>query len=165
MRYLLLCITLALLAACGFTPVYAPAENGVAVQNVLNQIEISNIPDQSGQFLKNRLIDRFYKKGRPLDADYFLEVTPVIETITDLDITETSDATRAQLRLLTTIRLYEKGSGKASLERDLRSVTSYNILPSQFTVRVSLKDARENALEDLARQIEQQLALYFKSRL
>jgi len=57
--------------------------------------------------------------------------------------------------------LTNKATNEQLLKRDLTVVTSYNILNSQFTTHVSETNARENALEDLARQIETQLALYF----
>jgi LPS-assembly lipoprotein len=48
------------------------------------------------------------------------------------------------------------------LSRTLLASTSYNVLSSQFTTRVSEDDARLNALNDLARQAEQQIVLYFE---
>lgn len=151
---------LLLLSACGFSPLYG-THGGYAVKHHFNAVFIGNIPDQEGQYLRNALIDRFYRNGRPADPQYTLEVAKVRQQRRDLDITKSSSATRAQLRLDTKIILKDNKTGETLLARDLLAVTSYNILQSQFTTRVSQEDAERSGLDDLARQIEQQLALYF----
>ncbi len=151
-------------AACGFRPVYgtaAPQSPEASVSADLSRVEIGMIPDRSGQMLRNALIDRFYRTGRPVDPPLALSLTPVSETLTDLDITRESDSTRTQIRLRTDIALTERASGRTLLTRRIESVTSYNVLGSEFATRVTREDARRNALADLARQIEQELALYF----
>lgn len=151
------------LAACGFSPVYGTLGQGqsAAAEAYLSQVSIDNIPDREGQYLRNALIDRFYRASRPADPLYRLTVRPIQETRTELDITETSDTTRAQLRLTTTMTLRDLRSGEAVLSRNLHTIVSYNILASEFSTRVSEQNARDNALDDLARQIEAQLGLYF----
>lgn len=151
------------LAACGFRPVYGVnRDTAVGVETQLAQIAIANIPDREGQYLRNALIDRFYRDGRPTDPAYILVVAPIEESLSDLDITETSDATREQLRLESSFTLRHKATGETVLSRKLLSVTSYNILGSEFATRVTEENARTNALDDLARQIELQINLYFK---
>jgi LPS-assembly lipoprotein len=147
------------LSACGFTPLYS---QNAQVSAHLDQIQIGIIPDRSGQFLRNALIDRFYQTGTPSAPLYHLKIEPIAESISDLDITKSSDATRAQLRLRTTMTLTDTATGNAVLTRQLRSITSYNILQSQFTTNVSEQDARESGLNDLARQIERQISLHLK---
>jgi LPS-assembly lipoprotein len=157
---LLLCL---LVAACGFSPMYGEYRSldRNKIQPFYDQIFIENIPDASGQYLRNALIDKLYQNGRPADTRYNLVIQNISESILDLDITKNSDATRAQLRLTANMRLIDKKTGKEILSRKLTSVSSYNILQSQFTTRVSEQYTRENALDDIARQTEQQLALYF----
>ena len=153
-----------LLSACGFTPMYgsSAAASRHQVQATLNNIAIASIPDREGQYLRNRLIDRFHGDGTPQNAAYHLTVSPVSETKLDLDTTKNANATRAELTLRTSFTLTDRASGAALLSRNLAAITSYNILTSQFTTRVSEDNARLNALEDLARQIEQQIVLYFE---
>ncbi len=163
-RVLLSAVACLLCAACGFQPMYgngfvAGEARGV-VQEQLAQIEISNIPDREGQFLRNALIDNFYSHGRPANPRYLLNVSKVEESTYDLDVTISSDATRAQLTLSTTIGLVDNKTGETVLTRSLKSSVSYNIMGSEFATRVSEQNTRENALNDLARQIELQIALY-----
>ncbi|MCB1592982.1 MAG: hypothetical protein KDI90_11090 [Alphaproteobacteria bacterium] len=162
----MLCGSALSLGGCGFEPMYAsgPAkdmQSGV-IQSELAQVEIENIPDREGQFLRNALIDRFYRDGRPASPRYKLLVKPIRESKTDLDITKSSDATRGQLKLSSAIALVDLASGETVLKRNLVSIGSYNILGSEFANRVTEQNTRDNALNDLARQIELQVGLYLK---
>jgi LPS-assembly lipoprotein len=150
-------------ASCGFEPMYGVNRNTpVGAEENLARIEIGNIPNREGQYLRNALIDRFYRSGRPLAPSYILNVRQIRETLINLDITKDADTTRGQLRLETEMRLSDKKTGALLLKRDLRSITSYNILASEFATRVTEENSRTNALDDLARQIELQTVLYFK---
>lgn len=163
MKRLLSIAALLILAACGFAPVYGSkggGENGAAAAQ-LAQVDIANIPDREGQYLRNALIDRFYRSGRPSSPAYMLQVQNLREVLTDLDITKSSDATRGQLKLTATMTLRDAATREVLLTRNLHAVTSYNILASEFSTRVTEENARQNALDDLARQIELQLGLYF----
>lgn len=163
---LLLLAGCASLSACGFSPLYgdrAKTETAIQQTGGFEDIEIDNIPDREGQYLRNALIDRFYQSGRPANARYLLKVETIDESLTDLGITKSSSATRAQLRLRTTMQLIDRQkTEQPALVRELTAVTSYNVLQSQFNTRISEQDARESALDSLARQIETQLGLYFK---
>jgi LPS-assembly lipoprotein len=131
------------------------------VAQSFDRVIIATIPNREGQYLRNALIDRFYRNGYPSNAAYQLSVSAIHETLTDLDITKQSDTTRAQLRLDTSITLINTVTQETVLQDDLTSVAAYNVLDSQFTTRVSEDNTRKNALDDLARQIETRLALYF----
>lgn len=149
------------LAGCGFSPLYGSRGDSAAVAQHFDSVSIGNIPNREGQYLRNALIDRLYSAGRPVAPRYELHISQVRESITDLDITKSSSATRAQLRLNAEMKLRDSVTNEVVLERGLAAITSYNILQSRFTTRVSEDDARRAALDDLARQAERQLALYF----
>lgn len=154
------------LGACGFSPMYGNLNTSdrTAVESRLAKIDIARIPERSGQILRNQLVERLYGGADSAIRTYTLHVAPIKEKRTELDITEDADTTRAQLRLSTTIRLERAGKEKAALKRDIAAMTSYNVLASQFTTRVSEQNARENAIQTLAERIERQLALYFARR-
>ncbi|PZQ49072.1 MAG: hypothetical protein DI551_00010 [Micavibrio aeruginosavorus] len=164
MKKILSTLFLLSLTACGFTPQYGSSAGtaGYAPVEGLDKVEIAMIPNEEGVYLRNLLIDNFYRGGYPGTPAYVLSVEEIVETNTNLDLTIDSESTRKQIKLRTVMRLKDKSTGQDVLKRDLRAITSYNVLGSQFTTRVSEKDAREAALEDLARQIETQITLYFK---
>lgn len=156
-------ISLVTLTACGFRPVYGVNRDmPVGVEEKLAEVSISNIPDREGQYLRNALIDRFYRAGRPADPGYALSFQPLTENLSELDITKSADTTRAQLRIETTMTLNDSHTGNTVLSRRLTAITSYNVLGSEFATRVTEDNARKNALDDLARQVEMQLGLYFR---
>lgn len=165
MRHFLILTLLscALLSGCGFEPMYQSAgqyDSGVA-QDFKN-VSIPAIPNREGQILRNELIDRLHGGSEVINARYRLQISRIGEARRNFDITETSDTTRTQLRLTSEMRLIDTESNKIALTRRLESFASYNILESQFTTRVSRDYARENALRDMAGQIERQLALYLR---
>lgn len=161
MKYFIL-LSVLFLTACGFTPVYkGGAGQQQNVSSALSNIDIAIVKDREGQFLRNALIDRFYRNGYPSNPQYRLVTNDIEETISDFDITIDSEATRQLIKLTTSMQLIDLQTNKAVLNRTLVATTSNNVLESEFSTLVTEQAAREAALNDLARQIERQVALYF----
>jgi LPS-assembly lipoprotein len=154
-----------LLTSCGFNPLYGGGKNAEMAQQRGQDynLSIAVIPNQEGVLLRNLLIDLFYKNGYPQSPRYDLVVSPVTETEVSLAIAKTSESTRSQLRQVAHFELRDRATNSVVLARDISAISSYNILVSEFATRVTEKNARENGLKDLARQIELQLGLYFKN--
>lgn len=138
----------------------ASLQAGASAETSLSVVDIGNIPDAEGVLLRNALIDRFYQGGYPAAPRYNLSFIRIEETSTRLDLTSDSETTRSQLRQRTEFTLTDRTTGKAVLNRELFSVSSYNILESEFATRASEQAARESAIEDLARQTELQISLF-----
>jgi LPS-assembly lipoprotein len=161
-----LMLTILTLSSCGFEPLYGSKPSGSQKEEIIDdmsKISIAIIPDRDGQKLRNLLIDRLYQNGYPQSPDYILNVAPIAESLTELDITKSADATRGQLRLQTTMQLSDS-SQKILLTRNIQTIATYNILGSEFATRVSEDNARNNGIQDLARQIESNLSLYLKQK-
>lgn len=145
------------LAACGFTPLYGP-QSGAAQ---LPAIEIANIPDREGQYLRNFLIDRLYKNGRPVDAPYILSVAPLNKKTTNMGIRKDATSTRGIMEMTTTVTLTDKSTEKIVLTRNVRSVGGYNQLDNQFASLISEQRLTDHAVEDIGNEIMTELGLYF----
>lgn len=162
---ILFCATALLLSGCGFQPMYgdyaASAQKSGTSSHRLSQIAIDIIPDHEGQILRNSLIDRFYTNGYPSSPIATLHIEKLDETRTELDLTKSSEATRAQLRIKTKMTLIDNATGQPLLARTLQTVTSFNILGSEFATRVTEDSARQSAINDIARQVELNLSLYY----
>jgi len=156
MRFFAL-VALLTLSACGFSPVYSDR----STSNAIGQIEISVIPDRSGQIVRNYLIDQFYQDGYPANASYRLDIAPILENIVEIGIDKDDEASRAQLRLSTNMRLINTRSNNVVLERTVRATSGYNILAGQFTTFVTEQDARAQALKAISEDILTQIELYF----
>lgn len=166
MRYLIVFALFSVLTACGFQPTYHHSNTGTSnasagVKSALNDVTIDVIPDRSGQFLRNRLIDRFYHSGYPSAPSYRLSIAPIEENIVEIGIDKDATASRAQLRMQTSFSLYNLDTGEKVLQRTQRATTGYNILSGQFTTFITEEDARKQGLNLLADQITTQLELYF----
>ncbi|HRQ61308.1 MAG TPA: LPS assembly lipoprotein LptE [Alphaproteobacteria bacterium] len=151
------------LAAHDWLRLYAPlrqARQRGLRQDLFQLVAIENIPNRDGQYLRNALIDRFYRAGRPADPQYGLLITNLETRRTDLDLTQSASSTREQMRLKADLQLRDKITGEVLLQRRLSATASYNVLESEFATRVSREEARDNLT--LASQIEAQLALYFQ---
>ena len=69
-----------LLAACGLQPVYGTNGSSANMAQTMGGIAINNIPDQSGQALRNHLLDRMYQNGAPSNPAYTLNLSSVKES-------------------------------------------------------------------------------------
>ncbi len=150
-------------ASCGFEPLYQTggARADLSSRQGLPAIEVGLIPDSEGVYLRNALMDILPVSRSSRLSSYNLDVSAIEEFISELDITERSDATRGKLRVSVSFMLSDP-NGKKLFSRQTSAVTSYNILESEFSNRVSQENARRNALEMLAQQIERQVFLYFQ---
>jgi LPS-assembly lipoprotein len=151
-----------LLSACGFQPLHGTKAQGAQVTALYKTVEISNIPDRDGQYLRNLLIDRLHAEGKDPAARYLLSVARLDKNITSLGIRKDATATRGQMEVTARMRLIDKSTGKAVLERDLRAVGGYNRLDNQFATIVSEVYSTEIVLKELAEAIMTELDLHFR---
>lgn len=164
---ILMGLTATVVTGCGFEPMYGYRSNtnqqspSIAAQ--MSQVGIDIIPNREGQSLRNNLIDRLYRNGYPSNPTMTLKIAKINELRTELDLTKSSDATRAQLRQTTVMSLVDD-KGTTLMTRPLETITSFNILGSEFATRVSEQAARESGLNDIARQVELNMSLYYSSK-
>lgn len=147
-------------AACGFEPMYGDKGDTATAVNY-SSVEIDNIPDRSGQYLRNQLIDRLYLDGRPSGTVYALKIAPLRTVTTNLGIRKDATSTRAMAEVGTTMQLVEKTSGRVLLQRDVRATGGYNQLDNQFATIISRQSVSEHMLDEIADDIVTELGLYF----
>jgi LPS-assembly lipoprotein len=142
------------LTACGFKPLYQDNPTATAANKIFDSVWIDNIGGASGLMLRNELIDRFYSQGMPQTARYLLKLE-LREDFRNLDIAKDATSTRAQLVQRVRYTMIDRMDNNKIIDQGtLRSASSYNMLPSIYTTVVTETDARENALVNLAEQIE-----------
>jgi LPS-assembly lipoprotein len=153
------------LSGCGFEPMYGKNSPGAeAVAVALPNIDIGNIPDRDGQYLRNLLIDQLYTQGRPDAAPYTVTFSRLQKTTVDLGIQKDATATRAQIQITTHMELVDKATNKAVLQRDLKTVGAYNLLDDQLATLVSQQSITESILQEMRDDAVTQLSLYFRRR-
>lgn len=150
----------ALLAGCGFRPLYGTASEDASVTALLSQVRIATIPDRTGQKLRNLLLDRINPQGQPARPRYHLKVEVKV-TRTDLGIERDETATRALLVLTATYTLQDQDRKSVLVQGSTQSTNSFNIVASDFATASGETDAIERAAREVSDDIKTRLALYF----
>lgn len=164
-RGLLAVAAAALLAGCGWSPLYAPSSSGgdgPAVRG-LSEISVDVIPDRPGQLLRQALQARFYGAGTSRASLYVLHANFGLSS-DSFAVRQDNTATRARLIGATAWtltasdpRLGTVASGTA------RVVDGYNIFDQQyFSADLAAESAQRRIAEALADRVTLQLAAYFK---
>jgi LPS-assembly lipoprotein len=156
----LLVAVFGLLSGCGFTPVYSGAP-GAKVKFDLSLVAVEPIKDRIGQRLRNHLIDIINPAGRPAKPVYSLSIK-LNEAKQTLAVQKTEIATRANLSFTAKFGLSRRGQSDTLLSGQSTSVTSYNILASEFATLVAERNARERAVRELSIEIANQLAIFLR---
>jgi LPS-assembly lipoprotein len=151
---LLFCLTL--LPGCGYQPLYGA--NTPAAQQ-LPLVQINNIPNRLGQQLRNSLIDRFYRDGRPASPEYTLDIS-LAPSVYKLGIALDDSATRAELNLLATYTL-RNTQGAAVLSGSTNAVSNFNILRSQYATLIGERDAYDRSVAQVSDDITRRISLFF----
>jgi LPS-assembly lipoprotein len=148
-----------LLAACGFHPIYGGSSANGPVAEQMSQVAIDNIPDRQGQLLRNDLIDRMYRKGRPSQPLYHLSVKIRVGT-EDVATLANSTATLTELNTYSDYVLTD-AKGKELVRGTAHSATSYSRLDNQYSTLVSHDSAVERTVGEISEQIVNRISLYF----
>jgi LPS-assembly lipoprotein len=152
----------AALGACGFQPLYG--DNGArSAAGELAAVHINTIPDRNGQMLHNFLLDRINAQGRPGDPRYVLDIR-LTESKSSLGIIKDSSSTLAQIASVANYTLRDLKANKTLQSGRSRSVTSYNIVQSDFATLAAEKDARERTLREISEDITTKVAVFLSSR-
>lgn len=156
-------MSLMVLAACGFQPVYGGSGGVSPVSEELSLVAIDPMPNRAGQMLRNDLIDRMYgKAGRPSHPAYHLSVNL---RIVEEDLGTLANATTA----LAALHAYgdyvlTDTSGKVLTKGATASTAQYDKLTSQYSTLAAHDNAVERTVREVSEQLTARLGLYFAER-
>jgi len=156
-------LPLAGLGGCGFQPLYgkqSPQDNTVSVSSSLAAVRVEPLRDRVGQKMHNLMRDRINPQGQPTAPNYSLRIE-LAESVTEAGVRKDETATRANLRLQAQFTLVSVADGSELTSGKSVSTTSYDILGAPFATTVSVDDARDRALAEIANDIQRRLAVYF----
>ena len=126
-------------------------------------IRIEAIPDRIGQLMYNMLRERLNPYGKPEQPKYALSIA-LTETRENLFLEKDETATRANLTLKASFILRRLDDNSIVISGSSRSISSYDILSSQFASVVSQEDARERTARAISDDIRTRLALALQPR-
>lgn len=150
-----------LLTGCGFHPLYGGGETSGTVFAAGHEVSIATMPDRSGQFLRNQLIDRLNPKGQPERPAYKLSAS-INESIDKLNIARDSSVTRGQIVLKVTFKLTRLSDNKIVFNGTSHALNAYNVTAEQYAALINEQDARERSLEEIADDIALRIGLYLE---
>jgi LPS-assembly lipoprotein len=151
------------LGACGFSPLYG-GESGAPVAGQLDEVAVANIPERTGQLLRESLQAQLQAQGAPDVQRYLLNVSYSIAgqgegTQQDTSVTRERFVATA-LWSLSPIGAPEQklASGQATTEDAL------NIIDNQYFAQdLETNTINRQIADQIAQQITTQVAVYFKS--
>lgn len=155
-------LLVAVLAGCGFQPLYGTAANG-SVAADLEQVKIELISNRLGQQLHNALRDRMNRDGQPARPLYRLKIG-VSESTRRLAIRKDDTTARANLLVSAIFQLVDAETGAPLMKGDARATSSYNVLDSDFGTLSAERDAQTRAVRVLADEITVRVSGFFLDR-
>ena len=136
----------AVLAACGFEPVYGP---GSAADGLRGQVEVDPPRDRTGFELVRQLEDRL---GLAEAAEYRL-TAEVFLSEEELGITVEQEITRFNLLGRANFQLRDFETDTVVTRGQVSNFTSYSATGTPFATQPARRDARERLMGILADQI------------
>ncbi len=160
-RRAMLLASLAALSACGFHPLYAPGSQQDAA---LSEIFVDIIPNRNGQLLREALQAKLEGTDNAAAKRYVLGVA-YAEQSSAIGIQNDNSSTRTRVNGNATWSLRAVGTGTPEITGGIvRTLDGFNIIDEQYFYSDLSQDAADHRVADnLADQITQALALYFRS--
>jgi len=124
----------------------------------LANVRIALIKDESGQALRNALLDRM---PTPVPSPRYVLNIGMTETQIGIAITSSATITRQQLRDTLHAELFDTRGQQVLWKQDLSTTSGYNILDSQFSTLIGQQDAQQRNIDDLSQRLVDMLALFF----
>jgi LPS-assembly lipoprotein len=140
------------LAACGYTPVYAPTQSGPAIQGRIAFADPSG-PDE---FLLLQQLER--RMGRAASATHQLDYTTSVRSDA-LAISVAGARTRYNILAQVNYALVEKESGITVLSGSVQDFASYSAAGTTIATFAAEQDARERLMIALGDQLTNRLLL------
>ena len=153
-------VLLGLPTACGFQPVYGGGEPG-GPSAELEKIAVARVPDRVGHRLRGELERLFDNYGH--ESAYTLGIE-LEDRTSVVAVDRDSSKRRRNLRLVAMITLSAVGGEVPLYQTRIVSDAGIDQLPSDFATLVAEDAAEQRAVERLARDIRQRLAVYFARR-
>ena len=156
-----LLLGLALLGGCGFHPLYEPGSQQDAA---LSAIFVDLIPNRPGQLLREALQAKLEGTDNAVAKRFVLGVA-YAEHNNPIGIQNDNSSTRTRVNGDATWSLRAVGAGAPEITGGtVRTLDGFNVIDEQYFYSDLSQDAVDHRVADnLADQITQALALYFRS--
>jgi LPS-assembly lipoprotein len=151
----------AILAGCGWEPLYADRQTTAAAAS-LRAIKVSSIPDRVGQQLEMGLRSTFNPNGDPPTKQLYLLSVTLQKTLLDSGIQSQGLGTRGEVHLTATYRLIEIATNKILQTGFVHSSDTFDIQANGYSTVVAQTDAATRDVEEVRREIVTRLTLFMQ---
>lgn len=153
----------AVLAGCGWEPLYADPQTGRASAE-LRAIKVSAIPERVGQALSTGLANSLNPDHIETKPIYRLAVI-LTSQLQDLGIQSTGLATRGEVQMYANYQLIEATGNKIVQTAVIHASESFDIEANGYSTMVALDDAKMRCVEELRREIVARLTLFLQNKI
>lgn len=157
-----LSLILLLSAGCGFRPLYSEPEPASGMQGhsqsaamQLQQVAVAAEDNRTGQLLRRATEDLLYLNGKSA-ARYRLTLTHELNKY-PIGIEPDGQVSRYNLELMVRYQL-SSASGTPIANQELKTVTSYNVVASDYATLIAERDATKRTTEEMAQILVPHLA-------
>jgi LPS-assembly lipoprotein len=150
----------AMLAGCGWEPLYANRETAPASAD-LRAIRVSPIPERVGQRLEMALRSTLNPSGEPAQQHYMLYIT-LSTSLANLGIQSQGLGTRGEVQVFATYRLVDIASGKQLQVSTVHAADSFDIQANGYSTIVAQDDAYTRCVVELNNEIVARLTLFMQ---
>jgi len=163
-RNLFALAALGALAGCGFSPLYGNGPDSTPVAQQLDEVAVANIPERTGQMLRESLQDQLEAAGAPTVQHYTLNVAYSIAGQA-VGIQEDTSASRIRVIATASWSLSPIGQpGERLTAGQATTEDALNVIDEQYFAQELESTTLDQQLADeIAAQITSQVAVYFKS--
>lgn len=156
-------LALLALSGCGFTPLYGGVQ-GQAASAGLETVQVQNIPERTGQMLRQSLQEQFYTDGQPTRELYTLSVSYSIFQ-TNIGVQEDSSTTRTRFNANAIWHLSPIGNPAVTVASgNATAMDALNIIDQQyFAENLETDTVNQQLANEIAGQITTQLAAWFRA--
>jgi LPS-assembly lipoprotein len=153
---------IALLAGCGFHPLYAP-RGPHDYDPALAAIQVGRIPERNGQLLQEWLTEELNPEGIAVPVRYDLTVGLVVSR-GDLGVQVNATTTRGEVTVAANFKVIDAANRGVLLAGTSHAVGGFDVLSDAYATKVAEDAARERALRELADDLAIKLTLFVKQQ-
>lgn len=151
------------LSGCGFAPLYGGAR-GQAASAGLESVYVQNIPERTGQILRETLQQQLHTQGQPVTEHYTLSVSySIMQTGEGVQADSSTSRTRFNAHAAWSLSPIGHPS-KTLISGNATAMDALNIIDQQyFAANLETETVNQQLANEISAQITTQLAAWFRA--
>ncbi len=156
-------LLLTTLSSCGFQPLYGINDQRPGALAAIAAIDVAPIPNRIGQVLRTALMQYFQTAAATTPKTLRLHIT-LAENRADLLILPNATVRFAKMTLSAQFSLRRLRDDKVLIRATSTAISSFNPQTSEYAKQIAENAARKRAIEAIAVDIRQQIALFLRQQ-